>query len=148
MESLRLDIEACILGQKRNIIVEVPYQNGLVATSEFCPTELLSGDINLFAAVRGESLDCFMKHCRCQLTAMSKITEADTPLDCHIGALMAVVMDRLDRLGHISMSDLLIQIDCFSLLLKACGFAPDEIRAIYPQVSSTIRDLYPDCIRS
>ena len=124
MESLRLDFEACILGQKRNIIVEVPYHNGLVATSEFCPTELLSGDINHFAAVRGESLDCFMKHCRQLATTM------------------------FHRLGHISMSDLLIQIDCFSLLLKACGFAPDEIRAIYPQVTSTIRDLYPDCIRS
>ena len=59
MESLRLDFEACILGQKRNIIVEVPYQNGLVATSEFCPTEFLSGDVKLFAAVHGESFGLF-----------------------------------------------------------------------------------------
>ncbi|MDE5808263.1 MAG: hypothetical protein K2H76_09105, partial [Muribaculaceae bacterium] len=95
MESLRLSFEANILGERKNLIVEVPYSNGLVATSEFCPTEYLSGSVELMAAVRGETLDKFMADCRHQLIAMEKITEADTPLDAHIGGLMAAVMDRL-----------------------------------------------------
>mgnify|MGYP007025190828 CR=1 FL=1 len=64
MESLKLNLEATILGDPRTLVVEVPYQNGIVATSEFCPTELLSGTVDLMAAIRGESLDDFMADCR------------------------------------------------------------------------------------
>lgn len=74
MESLKLNFDAAIFGNPRTFIVEVPYQNGIVATSEFCPTELLSGAVDLMAAIRGESLDDFMADCRRQLLAMSKIT--------------------------------------------------------------------------
>ena len=146
METLKLNLDAEILGQPRTFIVEVPYENGIVATSEFCPTELLSGAVDLMAAIRGESLDTFMADCRRQLLAMSKITEADTDLDRHIGGLMAAVMDHFSRNKRILFGDLLIYIDCFSLLLKAAGFDSDEIRRIYPRVTKTITDLYPDYI--
>ncbi|MDE6023502.1 MAG: hypothetical protein K2G13_08380 [Muribaculaceae bacterium] len=146
MEKLKINFDSEILGKPRTYIVEVPYQSGVVATSEFCPTELLSGSVNLMAAIRGESLDNFMADCRMHLTAMSKITEVDTELDLHIGGLMAVVMEHLSRKKTISFGDLLTHVDCFSLLLKADGFDADEIHNIYPRVTKTIVDLYSDYI--
>ena len=146
MELLRLNFEANILGERKNLIVEVPYRNGIVATSEFCPTEYLSGSVELMAAVRGETLDRFISDCRRQLIAMEKITEAETPLDAHIGGLMAAVMDRLSRKGSITFSELLNYADCFSLLLKGGEFASEEIREIYPRVVQTIVSLYPENI--
>lgn len=146
MESLKLNFDTEILGEPRTFIVEVPYQDGIVATSEFCPTELLSGTVDLMAAVRGESLDKFMADCRKQLHAMAQITEADSDLDIHIGGLMAVVMDHFSRNSRIAFGDLLIYVDCFSLLLKADGYDSEEIRSIYPRVTKTIVDLYPDYV--
>lgn len=145
MESLKLNFETTILGIPRTFVVEVPYHGGIVATSEFCPTEFLKGSVDLMAAIRGESLDKFMDDCKRQLFAMSKITreDADTELEVHIGALMAVVMDHLSRYNTILFGDLLIYIDCFSLLLKADGVVNEEIRKIYPRVAKTIIELYP-----
>ncbi|MBD5350156.1 MAG: hypothetical protein HDR89_04655 [Bacteroides sp.] len=148
MEKLKLNFDTEILGKPRTYVVEIPYQEGIVATSEFCPTELLSGTVDLMAAIRGESLDKFMADCRMQLLAMSKIKEVDTDLDRHIGGLMAVVMEHLSRNNKIDFGDLLIYVDCFSLLLKASGFDSTEIRNIYPRVTKTIVDLYPDYVNS
>lgn len=141
METLKLNFDTEINGKPRTYIVEVPYQDGTVATSEFCPTELLSGSVDLMAAVRGESLDEFMADCRLQLAAMSKIEDAESDLDRHIGALMAVVMDHYSRHNEVSLGDLLKYVDCFSLLLKAAGFDPAEIRTIYPRVTETIKSM-------
>ncbi len=146
MENLKINFDTTIQGKPRAYIVEVPYQNGIVATSEFCPTELLSGTVDLMAAVRGESLDKFMADTRMQLLAMSKLTESETELDRHIGGLMAVVMDHLSRKKEISFGDLLIYVDCFCLLLKAAGFDRDEIQLMYPRITQTILELYPDHI--
>lgn len=146
MENLKLYFDTEIHGEPRTYIVEVPYLEGTVATSEFCPTELLSGSVELMAAIRGESIDKFMSDCRMQLLAMSKITEADTDLDRHIGGLMAVVMEHFSRKKKIDFGDLLMYVDCFSLLLKAADFDHEEIRLMYPRITQTIMDLYPDYI--
>lgn len=146
MESLKLNFDTEILGEPRTFIVEVPYQDGVVATSKFCPTELMAGTVDLMAAVRGESLDKFMTDCRQQLMAMSKTREVDTLLDVHVAGLIAVVMDHLARCGRLIFGDLLIYMDCFSLLLEADGFQEDEIKNIYPRVTRTIVELYPDYI--
>lgn len=146
MENLKLNFDAVILGDPTTFTVEVPYHDGIVATSEFCPTELLSGSVDLMAAIRGESLDKFMSDCRKQLIAMSKIEEADTKLDLHIGGLMAAVMDQFSRKEKIAFGDLLIYVDIFSLLLKAAGFDSDEIHSMYPFITRTILNLYPDHI--
>lgn len=146
METLKLNFDAQIFGQPKSLIVEVPYQNGIVATSEFCPTELLSGTVDLMAAIRGETLDKFIADCRKQLLAMSKIHDAKTDLDLHIGGLMATVMEHFSRHERILFGDLLIYIDCFSLILKAAGFDSEEIRTIYPRIAKTIVELYPDFV--
>ncbi len=148
MEKLKLNFDTEILGRLRTYVVEVPYQAGIVATSEFCPTELLSGSIDLIAAIRGESLDKFMVDCQKQLLAMSKITEVTTELDRHIGGLMAVIMDHFSRNSTMTFGDLLIYIDCFCLLLNAAGFNNKEIYEIYPRVTKAIVDLYSDYIEN
>lgn len=148
MEKIKLNFDAVIQGELRSFVIEVPYQDGIVATSEFCPTELLSGAVDLMAAIRGESLNKFMADCRMQLIAMSKITEVDTELDRHIGALMAVVMDHFSRNRTIAFGDLLIYVDCFSLLLRAAGYNDTEIHKIYPRVTNTIIELYSNHIEN
>ena len=49
-------------------------------------------------------------------------------------------------LTNSSLGDLLIYMDCFSLLLEADGFPEEEIRTIYPRVTRSIVELYPDYI--
>lgn len=146
MEILKLSFDAEILGKHKELLIEVPYQDGNVATSEFCPTELLSGNVPLMAALRGESLDIFMADCKRQLKAMAKAEEAKTEMDCHIAGLMAAVMNHLSHTGTMEFGDLLQMMDCFSLLLKANGFSHDEIKDIYPRVTRTIIELYPENI--
>lgn len=146
MESLKLNFDAIIHNEPKTFVVEVPYQDGVVVTSKYCPTSFLSGSVDLMAAIRGETLDKFMADCRRQLVAIAKITEADTELDLHIGGLMAAVMDHLSRAKRISFGELLIYVDCFSHLLEAAGFEEREIREIYPRVTRTILELYPDYI--
>lgn len=148
MESLKLNLDTEINGQTRTFIVEVPYQDGIVATSEFCPTQLLSDTVELIGAIRGETLDKFLDDCHRQLQGMAKLTEAKSEIDRHIGALMAVVMAHLSRNKRIVFGDLLIYVDCFSLLLKAAGFDSDTIRAMYPHITKTIIEMYPDYVDS
>ena len=144
MEKLKLKFDTGSGDDLKEYVVEVPYKEGIVITSEFCPTELISGDIDLLAAFRGEPLDRFMEDCRKQVLAMSQIKEAESRIDLHIGGLMAVVMDHLSRNKTIRYGDLLIYVDCFALLLKGAGFEEKEIREIYPRVTQTIKDLYSD----
>lgn len=148
MERLKLRFDTGAEGDRNEYLVDVPYNDGIVITSEFCPTELISGNVDLLAAFRGEPLDRFMEHCRLQVMAMSQIQDADSRLDIHIGGLMAVVMDHLSRVKTITYGELLIYVDCFALLLKGNGFEDQEIRKIYPRVAQTIKDLYPDLIKN
>lgn len=146
MEKLKLKFDTDTDSGLKEYVVEVPYKDGIVITSEFCPTELLSGNVDLLAAIRGEPLDKFMVDCRKQVLAMSKIRDSESSIDLHIGGLMAVVMDHLSRNKTITLGELLIYIDCFSLLLRGAGFNEKEVHAIYPRVAQTIKDLYSDFI--
>ena len=148
MEKLKLKFDTDSGEGTKEYVVDVPYKDGIVITSEFCPTELISENIDLLAAFRGEPIDKFMSDCRKQVLAMSQIKEAETSIDRHIGGLMAVVMDHLSRNKVITYGDLLIYVDCFALLLKGAGFEDKEIHDIYPRVIQTIKGLYSDYILS
>ena len=147
MEILKLNFNTGSDGSSRNYDVEVPYKDGIVITSEFCPTELLSGDVELLAAIRGEPLDKFMEDCRKQVVAMSKIQDVDNKMDIHIGGLMATIMNHLSLHKEITLGEILMFMDCFALLMKGAGFEDEEIRGIYPNVAKTIQDLYSDYIK-
>ena len=127
--------------------IEVPYKDGVVITSEYCPTECYLAKVDILAACRGEPLDEFMEGCRKQISAITRIKEADTPIDRHIGGLMAVVMDHLSRYKGMALGELLKYVDCFSHLLKGAGYKDEEINEIYPRVTQTIRHLYKDYIK-
>lgn len=131
-------------GRDRLYRVEVPVENGGVRTDKFCPQDLLTGGVSIISALNGESEEEFISDCQKQVLAMD-LADADAlPVDRHIAGLMAVVMDHLSRCGRLIFGDLLIYMDCFSLLLEADGFPEEEIRKIYLRVTRTIVELYPD----
>lgn len=133
-----------INGDRRELIVSVPVENGGVYTNKYCPQELLTGGINFIQATNGEIEEEFISDCNKQMAAMERVGVQETLLDVHIGGLMAIIMEHLARCNRMIFGDLLIYMDCFSLLLEADGFAEDEIRLIYPRVVRSIVDLYPD----
>lgn len=137
---------ANINGTRKELIVKAPIENGGVRTDKFCPQSLLTGGINFITAVNGESIGEFTEDCRKQIMAMEAAGRQKSRLDIHIAGLMAAVMDHLARCGRLIFGDLLIYMDCFSLLLEADGFPEEEIKEIYPRVTRTIVELYPDHI--
>ena len=146
MEKIRLEFDVGKGREEQKVSVEVPGEDGVVVTSEFCPVELMAGRVDLLAAMRGEKIENFAEGCRRQANAMKNLTDIDSEIDRHIGALMAVVMDHLCREKRLEYKTLLNLMDCFSLLMKGAGFDEAEIRAIYPRITKTICDLYPEQI--
>ena len=69
METINLSFDSNILGANKILTVEVPYADSMVATSQYCPKELLNGDMELLAALNGQSLDGFVADCKSQLMA-------------------------------------------------------------------------------
>lgn len=133
-------------GRNQLYSVEVPIENGGIRTDKFCPQDLLTGGVSIITAINGESEEEFISDCQKQVLAMD-LADADvSPIDRHIAGLMAVVMDHFSRCGRIIFGDLLIYMDCFSHLLEADGFSEEEIQTIYPRITRTIVDLYPDYV--
>ena len=146
METRKFNFTGNIEGAKKELIVSAPVENGGVYTNKYCPQALLTGGISFVTAVNGEILGEFLADCQKQVMAMEAAGKQATLLDVHIAGLVAVVMDHLARCGRLIFGDLLIYMDCFSLLLEADGFSEKEIKEIYPRVTRTIVELYPDYI--
>lgn len=128
--------------------VAVPVVNDGVVTNKYCPQELVTGGLPFIEAINGESVDEFIADCQKQVIAMGETDGAQSKMDRHIGGLMAVVMDHLSRCGRLIFGDLLIYVDCFAHLLAADGFSEDEVKEVYPRVTKSIVDLYPDYVKS
>lgn len=148
MEKRNILFEANIQGEQKDLIVNVPVNNDSVITNEFCPQVLLTGGMTFVEAVNGESLNEFISDCNLQIFAMQQINRNESRLNIHIGGLMTAVNSHIQRCGRLIYGDLLIYMDCFSLLLKADGFPEQEIREIYPQLTKTIVDLYPNYMKN
>ena len=144
MEIRNILFETFIKGQKKDLIISVPIENGSVITSEFCPQELLTGGMNCVKAINGESLKEFFADCNLQINAMQNVDNNETLMNIHLGGLMAAVSSHIQRCGRLIFGDLLIYMDCFSLLLNADGFSEKEVRNIYPKLTKVIVDLYPN----
>lgn len=127
--------------------VTAAVHNGSVITNKYCPQELITGGIRYISAINGESAAQFISDCQKQIIAMS-ISEESDKLYRHIGGLMAVVMEHIDRCGRLIFGDLLIYIDCFSLLLEADGFSETEIRKMYPRITRSIVDQFADFVKA
>lgn len=145
MENLKLSFETNISGSHRQIVIELPYQNGEVATNEFCPLEFISGKVKLLAALRGESLESFMHRCRTLLEAVDNL-DGKTEIDSLVGALMIVLMTKMNHKSQLPFVELIADIDCFSLILKGIGISNEEITEIYKCVTNSILSLYHDKI--
>lgn len=148
-----LKFNARICGIEKNLSFSVPVENGAVVTNKFCPQGLLTGGTfanipGFMTAINGESLDEFINDCNLQIVAMDTSTSSDSKMDAHMGGLMAAVMNHLKRCGRLIFSDLLIYVDCFSYLLLADGFSEEKIKNIYPRITKTIVDFYPDFVKN
>ena len=146
MENKTFTFSGSVQGEPKVFKVVAPVENNGVYTNKFCPQDLITGGISFVTAVNGEIVNEFVADCQKQVIGMSAAGVCDTRLDAHVAGLMAVVMDHLARCGRLIFGDLLIYMDCFSLLLEADGFPEAEIRDIYPRVTRTIVELYPDYI--
>lgn len=93
-------------------------------------------------------LDEFIECCERQAKAMTLIDEErSSVIDSHIGGLMASIMSEVSMRKHVSAEQLAMYMDCFSYILRADGFSIDEILKMRPNISRTIRDLYPSIIK-
>lgn len=144
MENRRFNFVGNINGKRKELIVHVSVENNGVYTNKYCPQDLLTGGVSFVTPVHGEILNEFIADCQKQVIAMEAAGLQATSLDAHIAGLMAVIMDHLVRCGRLIFGDLLIYMDCFSLLLEADGFSDKEIRGMYPRVTRAIIELYPD----
>lgn len=148
MEKHKFLFKACIMGRKKDLIVAAPVESHNVVTNEYCPQELLTGGLPFVTAINGESVDEFINDCNTQVNAMSQIPTAASIMDAHVGGLMAAIASHINRCGRLIFGDLLIYVDCFSLLLAADGIGDKEIRHVYPRIVRTVVDRYPNHIKN
>lgn len=138
METIKLNFDAEVLGKGKTITIEMPYSDGVVATSRFCPMELLSGDVKLLAALNGEPLEDFVKDCKLQLAFANEANEQSSMHESFIAGLMASVMEHQARTDKLTMKDYLLHMDAFSYLINACGVSADQIIRMYPKVLESV----------
>lgn len=138
METIKLNFDADVLGEGRTLTLELPYSEGVVATSRFCPTTLLSGDLELLAALNGESLEDFVKDCKLQLEFAKNACEGSSLHEAFIAGLIASVMEHAARSGKLSMKEYLLHMDAFSYLVHAAGFEADLVSRMYPKILETV----------
>lgn len=138
METIKLNFDAPVLGEGKTITLEVPYSEGIVATSQFCPMELLSGEVELLAALNGEPLEDFVKDCKLQLAFANEANEQSSMHESFIAGLMASVMEHHSRTSKLTMKDYLLHMDTFSYLINACGVSADQVVRMYPKVLESV----------
>ena len=138
METIKLNFDAEVLGKGKTITIEMPYSDGVVATSRFCPMELLSGDVKLLAALNGEPIEDFVKDCKLQLAFANEANEQSAMRESFIAGLMASVMEHHARTGKLNMKDYLLHMDVFSYLINACGVSTDQVIRMYPKVLESV----------
>lgn len=139
METIKLNFDADVLGKNKTITLELPYSEGIVATSRFCPMELLSGDVELIAALNGEPLEDFVKDCKLQLNFANKVQDSSSLHETFIAGLMASVMEHSSRSGELSLKDYLLHMDTFCYLVNACGISEANVKQMYPKVLDSVK---------
>lgn len=140
MEKKQFRFSATILGERKELVVNVPVRNGFVITNEFCPkvlTGLTPANGSFLAdmceTIQGELISEFQADCNFLVSAMEEC-HADSRLDVHLYALQNIVESHLRRCGRLIYNDMLIYVDCFALLLKADGFSTSMINDAYPVI--------------
>jgi hypothetical protein len=140
METLKLNFNAEVLGKGKSINIEVPYANGIVATSRFCPIDLLSGDVELLAAINGESLEDFVADCKLQLKFAADTSEDSCLPNSFIAGLIAAVLEHESREGTLTTKDYLLHLDVFSYLVYAAGVPSEQVCEMYPRLLKAITE--------
>lgn len=153
MEKQQFKFKATILGQSKELVVNAPVRNGFVITNEFCPeglTDVQNNNVNfpfeITGTIQGESIAEFQSDCASLIEAMNACNATER-LDVHLWALQCLVESHLRRCGRLIYTDMLLYVDCFTLLLKADGFDENMIRKSYPAVVYNIVEVYGQYIK-
>ena len=152
MESTQFKFKVTILGQEKELVVNVPVRNGYVITSEFTPkgiSEIQNPDLNFLnvtETLQGETISEFKSDCKFLLNTMKDCIE-NSRLDVHLCALQYIVEAHLRGRGRIIFTDLLLYVDCFSLLLRADGFDEKMVRGAYPVVTYNLVEMYDQFVK-
>jgi hypothetical protein len=145
----QITCRATILGETKELVIEVPSKDGFVFTNEFCPSYLT--DIDLLSntalssyanTVQGETLDEFLYDCDTMITNLRNTKWANNRFEAYIEALFETIDQHLFRCNRIICNDMLIYVDCLALLLKTDGFSTEFIKEKYLQVVKMLIDLY------
>lgn len=145
METIKLNFDANILGSERSLNIELPYSNGIVATSKFCPAQLLSGDVDLLAALNGEPLEDFVADCRLQLRFAEEEAKASSIHEAFIAGLVASVVEHTSRAGKLTLKDYLLHMDVFSHLIFSAGIPESQVSNIYSKILDSVMTSNDNC---
>lgn len=140
METIKLNFDAEFLGKGRTLTLELPYSDGVVATSRFCPMELLTGEVELLAALNGEPLEEFVRDCKLQLEFAKETKGSSLPQEAFIAGLTASVLEHISRSGKLSMKEYLLHVDALSYLVNAAGVPDEQVTVMYPKILKSVVD--------
>lgn len=132
-------------GCMKTVTVSVPYENGMVITSEFCPPQLLTTGIAPLpwmqtSPIHGESEQEFINDCKMQIQIINDVEGQYGTIDSHQKALSNVVIAHIRRCGRLLFQDLLIYIDIYCYLLKAAGYSTVEAKGNYALITKALVD--------
>lgn len=132
-------------GCTKTVPISVPYENGMVITSEFCPPQLLATGAGPLpwlqtSPIHGESEQEFINDCQMQIQTINEIEGQYGTIDSHQKALSSVVVAHIRRCGRLLFQDLLIYIDIYYHLLKAAGYSTTETKGNYALITKASVD--------
>lgn len=132
--------------KEKSIDITVETVDGNVITSKYCPARLLNGGLDLIPAINGEPENDFFYDCDTLFKAIAMVDRRKGIMERYISSLLALVIAHRHHFKRIVFGDLLVYVDCLSLLLEAEGCKEKEIYEMYPEVTRTIADLFSDDI--
>ena len=125
----------------------LPRSGAYVITGKYAPSELGAAGDGSPPAEHKVEIETFEEDCFKQIIALD-LCPADTPdFERHIGGLVGLIADYIDRCGYISFAMLLTKLDSFAYLLSANHFKDEDIRRKYIIMARVIVEVYADKIR-
>lgn len=144
MKNLEFQFSVLIHNEARTFDINLPYEDGLVYGGRFCPYDLHPQNVTErpFHWYRAED---FVAMCDNQLCIASHTT-LSKPLTCELSeAAIQAVRETIDRLGHITFSRLIFELDCMSVIQHSFCEKQDEIKIKqdYHSLAMYLIDCFP-----
>lgn len=144
MKNIEFQFSVIIQGEPKTININLPFEDGLVYGGMFCPYRLTPHTVTEkpFHWYRAED---FMAICDTQINLASQIPisthVADIPSQCIILAIKNVIK----KLGIITFSRLISELDCFSAIQYSLYDERDplKVKKYYHSLAMYLIDCFP-----